>query len=137
MKKLKWTTLLMTDMGKWATLLKTSQKSEHCISCWRPPKKKHDLTFYYCVVTRMLSPSSFIHNSSSHQVGFTSAFCSNRSSLLGFRAYRNFNSISLPSCSMNNQQNVRIMTCCASTENDVSHRLENIFMCTVSWSQGF
>ncbi|KAI3757624.1 hypothetical protein L6452_05166 [Arctium lappa] len=73
----------------------------------------------------MLSPISFLHNGSSHQVGFTSAFCSNRSSLLGFGAYRNFSSVSFPSCSMTNQQNVRTMTCCASMENDVSHRKEN------------
>ncbi|KAJ9545706.1 hypothetical protein OSB04_025413 [Centaurea solstitialis] len=73
----------------------------------------------------MLNPSSFLHNGPSHQVGFTSAFCSNRSSLLGFGAYRNLSSVSFPSCSMNNQQNVRAMTCCASTETDVSHRKDS------------
>ncbi|KAI3692685.1 hypothetical protein L6452_32506 [Arctium lappa] len=69
----------------------------------------------------MLSPSSFLHNGPSQQVGFTSAFCSNRSSLLGFGEYRNFSSVSFPSCSMANQQNVRTMTCCTSMENYVSH----------------
>nr|GEX49783.1 phosphoribosylaminoimidazole carboxylase, chloroplastic isoform X1 [Tanacetum cinerariifolium] len=71
----------------------------------------------------MLSPSS-------HQVGFTSAFSSNRSSLLGFRTVQKLSSTSISSCSsscpMINQQSARSISCRASIESDVSQRKEDV-----------
>ncbi|KAL4580610.1 hypothetical protein LXL04_016810 [Taraxacum kok-saghyz] len=75
----------------------------------------------------MLSPSSFLHNSPSHQVGVTSAICCNRTT------FRSFNHISFyscssssSSCSMINQQIARSMTCRASMETDVSIKKDQI-----------
>ncbi|GKA34596.1 phosphoribosylaminoimidazole carboxylase, chloroplastic, partial [Tanacetum coccineum] len=71
----------------------------------------------------MLSPSS-------HQVGFTSAFSSNRSSLLGFGTVQKLSSTSISSCSsscpMINQQSARSISCHASIESDVSQRKEDV-----------
>ncbi|XP_071729817.1 phosphoribosylaminoimidazole carboxylase, chloroplastic [Rutidosis leptorrhynchoides] len=71
----------------------------------------------------MLNPSSLSYNGPTHQVGVTSAFCCNRSSRVGFKAYRNSSCSS--SCSMINQQTARSITCRASMDSDVAQRKEN------------
>lgn len=79
------------------------------------------ITNCYCFVTRMLSPSSFLHNTPTHQVGVTPASHYKLQK-------RNFNSTSFSSCpssscSMINQQVNRSISCRASMETDVSQRL--------------
>ncbi|KAL7585152.1 hypothetical protein Lser_V15G46270 [Lactuca serriola] len=71
----------------------------------------------------MLSPSSFLHNTPTHQVGVTPASHYKLQK-------RNFNSTSFSSCpssscSMINQQVNRSISCRASMETDVSQRKEN------------
>ncbi|CAH1443803.1 unnamed protein product [Lactuca virosa] len=72
----------------------------------------------------MLSPSSFLHNTPTHQVGVTSA--------LHYKLQkRNFNNTSFSSCSSSsscsiiNQQVNHTITCRASMETDFSQRKEN------------
>ncbi|PWA91237.1 phosphoribosylaminoimidazole carboxylase [Artemisia annua] len=71
----------------------------------------------------MLSPSS-------HQVGFTSAFSSTRSSLVRFGTFQKLSSTSISSfsssCPMINQQSARSIACSASIERDVSQRKEDV-----------
>nr|XP_043609986.1 phosphoribosylaminoimidazole carboxylase, chloroplastic isoform X2 [Erigeron canadensis] len=71
----------------------------------------------------MLSPSSLSRNNFSYKVGFTSAFCPNPSSRLG---YKKLNSTCFSSCSVINQSSARSITCRASMENDVAQRKENV-----------
>ncbi|KAL8243109.1 hypothetical protein R6Q59_009367 [Mikania micrantha] len=67
----------------------------------------------------MLSPN--------HLLGSTSAFCSNRTSQLGFGTFwKSSNSSFSYSCSMNKHQNACTMACNGSVEIDVSQRKDDI-----------